>query len=139
MDLQLVVAGGYDKRVAENVEHLNELRDLATELGLSHTTLWSDSPEKQQEDPREFAVVFLPSFSEEQRSFLLSNSVCLLYTPSNEHFGIVPCEAMYSRLPVIAVNNGGPTESISTLPQFSLPPKTSIQVLLLFCCLFLCL
>ena len=32
--------------------------------------------------------------------------------PSNEHFGIVPVEAMYSGLPIIAVNNGGPTESV---------------------------
>jgi alpha-1,3/alpha-1,6-mannosyltransferase len=39
-ELQLIVAGGYDKRVAENVEHLNELCDLATSLELTHTTLW---------------------------------------------------------------------------------------------------
>jgi len=36
-----------------------------------------------------------------------------LYTPENEHFGIVPVEAMYCRTPVIACNSGGPKESIS--------------------------
>ena len=31
---------------------------------------------------------------------------------SGEHFGIVPIEAMYCRLPVVAVNDGGPTETV---------------------------
>jgi len=88
-------------------------------------------------------VVFLPSFSEYERAFLLKYAKVLVYTPSNEvsqkdicelggncswanlhlspfvadpariqHFGIVPVEAMYAGLPVVAVNSGGPTESI---------------------------
>ena len=40
-------------------------------------------------------------------------SDALLYTPSGEHFGIVPIEAMYVGLPVIAINDtAGPTESV---------------------------
>ena len=39
-------------------------------------------------------------------------SVCLCYTPSEEHFGIVPLESMYSKLPVIACNSGGPKETV---------------------------
>jgi alpha-1,3/alpha-1,6-mannosyltransferase len=35
-----------------------------------------------------------------------------VYTPQHEHFGIVPLEAMASGRPVIAVNSGGPTESV---------------------------
>eukprot|EP00828_Plagiopyla_frontata_P015287 TRINITY_DN1984_c0_g1_i6.p2 TRINITY_DN1984_c0_g1~~TRINITY_DN1984_c0_g1_i6.p2 ORF type:complete len:116 (+),score=27.11 TRINITY_DN1984_c0_g1_i6:176-523(+) len=35
-----------------------------------------------------------------------------LYTPENEHFGIVPVEAMYLECPVIACNSGGPVESV---------------------------
>jgi len=35
-----------------------------------------------------------------------------LYTPSFEHFGIVPVEAMYCGTPVIAVSNGGPRETV---------------------------
>ncbi len=31
---RLVVAGGYDSRLAENVEHLLELQQLASELGV---------------------------------------------------------------------------------------------------------
>lgn len=110
-ELQLVMAGGYDPRVRENVEHHRELADLASSLDLTHLTMLREAP-PTPEELQGVQVVFLPSFTEEQRSFLLANSFCLLYTPSNEHFGIVPCEAMYARLPVIAVNNGGPTESI---------------------------
>lgn len=36
----------------------------------------------------------------------------MLYTPENEHFGIVPCEAMYSGVPIIADKSGGPRESV---------------------------
>jgi len=36
----------------------------------------------------------------------------MLYTPENEHFGIVPVEAMYCGCIVLACNSGGPTESI---------------------------
>lgn len=36
----------------------------------------------------------------------------LVYTPRFEHFGIVPLEAMYLERCVLAVNSGGPTETI---------------------------
>lgn len=57
-------------------------------------------------------VWFLPSFTDQQRSALLAASLALLYTPVNEHFGIVPLEAMAACKPVIACNSGGPRESI---------------------------
>jgi alpha-1,3/alpha-1,6-mannosyltransferase len=52
------------------------------------------------------------SFTDEQKVALLYGCRCLVYTPSNEHFGIVPLEAMYCGKPVIAVNSGGPLESV---------------------------
>ncbi|NWJ04810.1 ALG2 mannosyltransferase, partial [Crypturellus undulatus] len=93
-EVHLVMAGGYDERVLENVEHYEELRSIATKLNIIDQ------------------VTFLRSFSDEQKISLLSNALCVLYTPSNEHFGIVPLEAMYMKCPVIAVNSGGPLESI---------------------------
>ncbi|CAM4591184.1 unnamed protein product [Lepidochelys kempii] len=93
-EVHLVLAGGYDERVLENVEHYEELKTIATKLNIS----------KQ--------VTFVRSFSDEQKISLFNNCVCVLYTPSNEHFGIVPLEAMYMRCPVIAVNSGGPLESV---------------------------
>ncbi|CAH2283457.1 Alpha-1,3 1,6-mannosyltransferase ALG2 [Pelobates cultripes] len=92
--VHLIIAGGYDERVKENVEHFQELHDLTAQLGIGDH------------------VTFLRSFSDEQKLNLLYNCICVLYTPSNEHFGIVPIEAMYMRSPVIAVNSGGPLESV---------------------------
>lgn len=43
----------------------------------------------------------------------MSSYLGLLYTPDREHFGIVPLESMQMGLPVIAVNSGGPTETIA--------------------------
>ncbi|XP_067425941.1 alpha-1,3/1,6-mannosyltransferase ALG2 [Emydura macquarii macquarii] len=93
-EVHLVLAGGYDERVLENVEHYEELKNISTKLNISEQ------------------VTFVRSFTDEQKISLLNNSVCVLYTPSNEHFGIVPLEAMYMRCPVIAVNSGGPLESV---------------------------
>lgn len=42
----------------------------------------------------------------------MKNTNVLLYTPENEHFGIVPVEAMYMGCIVVACNSGGPLESI---------------------------
>uniref|UniRef100_A0A672G5J2 Alpha-1,3/1,6-mannosyltransferase ALG2 n=2 Tax=Salarias fasciatus TaxID=181472 RepID=A0A672G5J2_SALFA len=93
--IHLVVAGGYDDRVAENVQHYAELKELAEQLRLGD------------------CVTFLRSPSDSQKVALLRGSTAVLYTPSREHFGIVPVEAMYCCCPVIAVNSGGPLESVS--------------------------
>uniref|UniRef100_A0AAV2MCU4 Alpha-1,3/1,6-mannosyltransferase ALG2 n=1 Tax=Knipowitschia caucasica TaxID=637954 RepID=A0AAV2MCU4_KNICA len=93
--VHLVVAGGYDERVTENVQHYNELKDLAEQIHL------------------EGCVTFLRSPSDSLKVELLRASAAVLYTPSREHFGIVPVEAMYCCCPVIAVNSGGPLESVA--------------------------
>ena len=91
---RLVVAGGYDSRVVENVEHLAELEALVAARGLGDV------------------VEFKPSIADAERVELLSSALCVLYTPDNEHFGIVPIEAMYVGTPVVAVASGGPLETV---------------------------
>merc|ERR1712050_454117 len=73
---------------------MGELEALAKELGVSDR------------------VVQMRSISSVTKATLLHRAACLLYTPDREHFGIVPVEAMYARVPVVAVNSGGPLESI---------------------------
>ena len=57
-------------------------------------------------------IEFLKSPTDQVKVDLFRSTDCLVYTPSGEHFGIVPLEAMYNELPVIAVNDGGPTETV---------------------------
>jgi alpha-1,3/alpha-1,6-mannosyltransferase len=90
----LIMAGGYDSRVAENREHFEEISLLVQSLKLGDK------------------VCLLRSPSDEAKLILLKSCNCLVYTPANEHFGIVPLEAMYVGRPVIAVNSGGPTETV---------------------------
>ena len=94
MRARLVLAGGYDKRVTENVEHFKELVNLAQEHGVLDK------------------IVFLKSPSDQEKVWLLKNCDCLVYTPAGEHFGIVPLEGMYCQTPVLAVNSGGPRETV---------------------------
>lgn len=92
--VHLIVAGGYDKRVEENVEYHLELIGLADELHVTDK------------------VIFLRSPSDIDKVSVLHHCKAVIYTPPNEHFGIVPLEAMYVGKPVIAHNSGGPMESI---------------------------
>lgn len=90
----LIIAGGYDKRVDENVEYHTELMILADKLKITEK------------------VIFLRSLSDVHKVSVLKHCSVLIYTPTNEHFGIVPIEAMHLGKPVIAHNSGGPRESI---------------------------
>lgn len=96
------------------MEYHQELQALADELHLTHSSFFHDRIPIQNKPKFDSSatVLFIPSFSEAQRQYLLSESTCLLYTPENEHFGIVPLEAMVSGLPVLAIRSGGPMESI---------------------------
>jgi len=92
--IRLVLAGGYDPDLPENVQHARELEDLALRLGVADR------------------VTQRRSVSSDEKARLLASCACLLYTPENEHFGIVPLEAMHARTPVVAVDSGGPRESV---------------------------
>ncbi|CAD6624897.1 HN1_G0032690.mRNA.1.CDS.1 [Saccharomyces cerevisiae] len=117
-NVKLVICGGYDERVAENVEYLKELQSLADEYELSHTTIYYQEI-KRVSDLKSFKannskIIFLTSISSSLKELLLERTEMLLYTPAYEHFGIVPLEAMKLGKPVLAVNNGGPLETIKS-------------------------
>eukprot|EP00977_Amphora_coffeiformis_P006029 scaffold1294_cov167-Amphora_coffeaeformis.AAC.10 len=90
----IIIAGGYDVQNVENVEYRGELGQHVKDYGLQDV------------------VTFRQSISDSERKELLRTALCVVYTPSNEHFGIVPLEAMYCQTPVLACNSGGPKESI---------------------------
>ncbi|PVI03611.1 glycosyltransferase family 4 protein [Periconia macrospinosa] len=109
-DARLVIAGGYDPRIAENVATYTELCELADSLKLKHAT--AKTVVTAQAIPDDIAVLFLHSVPNAFKATLLSTSRLLVYTPRNEHFGIVPLEAMLVGTPVLAANEGGPTETV---------------------------
>ncbi|KAF9431632.1 Alpha-1,3-mannosyltransferase-like protein [Entomortierella beljakovae] len=123
--IRLVIAGGYDTRVTENVEHHMELIQIAEDYGLRTWTLFPGQTDKEVRQDTQ--ILFLLSISDAQKLFLLQTSHALLYTPTNEHFGIVPVEAMYMKCPVVAVNSGGPTESVlNGVTGYLCPPEEEI-------------
>ena len=92
--VRLVLAGGFDHRLKENVEYYAELEAIVKSGGM------------------EDIVELRCNISDEERRTLFATAAAIVYTPSYEHFGIVPLEAMAAARPVIAVGLGGPCESI---------------------------
>ena len=74
--VSLVLAGGWDPRLEENVSYLEELKATAASAGLAD------------------AVEFRTNVSDAERRALFAECSALVYTPTGEHFGIVPIEAM---------------------------------------------
>lgn len=114
----LILAGGFDPRLSECRECFTRLQHLARELNF--LIVGCNEAEKPKDDAtvRQAAymgrrrVLFLKNISGPLKLFLLKKSVCLLYTPIEEHFGIVPCEAMYVGCLPVACDTGGPRETI---------------------------
>ena len=57
-------------------------------------------------------MIFIRNCAQDLKARLIQNSIALIYTPTNEHFGIVPLEAMALGRPLIADNSGGPMETV---------------------------
>ena len=89
-----MLAGGFDDRVEENARVFRELEQLIARLGVSES------------------VVLVKNLSSSAKLQMLQFCIALIYTPHNEHFGIVPIEAMVLGRPVVASNSGGPRETI---------------------------
>jgi alpha-1,3/alpha-1,6-mannosyltransferase len=92
---KLILAGGYDERLRECVEVRAFLEAEARALGVAGD------------------VEFRVSIANDEKRALLEACTCVLYTPANEHFGIVPLEAMAAGKPVVACDSGGPKESVA--------------------------
>jgi alpha-1,3/alpha-1,6-mannosyltransferase len=92
--LRLVIAGGYDARLAETVHHVADLEARAAQLGIGAQVNVRRSP------------------SDAECRALYSAARIVFFTAPYEHFGYVPLEAMAAGRPVIAPDSGGPTETV---------------------------
>jgi alpha-1,3/alpha-1,6-mannosyltransferase len=109
---KLVIAGGFDPRNAENSITHTHLQNLSESLNLTHATFRNNDTALTDLSSEDVDVLFLLSIPNELKQRLLRSAGLLLYTPTNEHFGIVPLEAMLAGIPVLATNTGGPLETV---------------------------
>ena len=96
--------------MSENVQYHTELQSLADSLSLKHAT--AKTVMTALAIPSDIQVLFTLSITNTFKTGLLSSASLLIYTPRNEHFGIVPLEAMLAGVPVLAANEGGPVETV---------------------------
>lgn len=94
----------------ENVHCHQTLVNLAESFGLQTAT--TKTVVSALNVPDDVDVLFLLSVPTTFKQLLLKTARLLLYTPENEHFGVVPLEAMLAGCPVLASNTGGPLETI---------------------------
>jgi len=106
----LVIAGGYDTNVQENIDYYHELKQCVRQHNLSYVDEYAK--DEAYDGSSVGLVVFRRSISSEEKVALMQTACSLLYTPANEHFGIVPLESMKHGTPVIAVDSGGPKETV---------------------------
>ena len=90
----LILAGGLDRSRRED-------RDTAAAVTTRVRDLALDGK-----------VTLRPSPSEAERLALLARSLCVVHPAPDEHFGIVPVEAMAAGRPLVAVAHAGPLESV---------------------------
>ncbi|MDF3055841.1 MAG: alpha,3/1,6-mannosyltransferase ALG2-like [Rariglobus sp.] len=91
---RLILAGGYDERLPEVRALLAGLRAQAEKAGVAAQ------------------VEFRLNVSTDDLEALWAGARALVHSMDGEHFGIVPVEAMARGLPVLAVNSGGPCETV---------------------------
>ena len=124
-NIKLIIAGGYDERVIENKNYFNELIQFCDKMKLKYQFLTQemiDNDDNKDDNDALFldnknidqsaSIYFVTKFPDKQKEELLKECSAVLYTPTNEHFGIVPVEAMLAMRPPIACKSGGPLETI---------------------------
>jgi alpha-1,3/alpha-1,6-mannosyltransferase len=92
--IRLVIAGGFDERLAECRGTLADLQA---------------STRRHRLEPQ---VRLLKSLPKEKILELLAHCWCVVHTAPREHFGYVPLEAMAAGRPVVVANTGGPAETV---------------------------
>jgi len=92
--LRLALVGGYDETAPDAASTAAALKEQAARAGVEGRIEWDFNP------------------TEAERLAWLARSRCLLYTPSDEHFGLGPIEAMAAARPVVAMDSGGPRETV---------------------------
>ena len=99
--VHLILAGGYDHRLADNRDCMKSIQQMIS-------------------GPIAHMVSILPNMSNDLKWGILQRADAVAFTPLNEHFGIVPVEAMLCGKPVVATCTGGLLETIGQSQQYGI-------------------
>ncbi|RKF79602.1 Alpha-1,3/1,6-mannosyltransferase alg-2 [Golovinomyces cichoracearum] len=108
--LAISAYAGLNSHVRQGVRLIIAGMRLRQSLGLKTQTIKKSL--NSLDSLEDVDVLFLLSISDYIKDILLKSARLLIYTPTNEHFGIVPLEAMLAGVPVLAANTGGPLETV---------------------------
>ena len=90
----LILAGGHDPKNEENIEYHRELRDIVASEGLTESVLFCLSPGIKDRASASETALNTVVLDDNTKIQLIHKCSVVLYTPRNEHFGIVPIEVL---------------------------------------------
>ncbi|HWB67955.1 MAG TPA: glycosyltransferase [Mycobacteriales bacterium] len=106
----------WEKRIELAIQALRAARERGSDVSLVIAGCVDSKSRPYLETLRQHAaglpVEFIVDPSDEDLASLYARCLALLFTAPNEDWGIVPLEAMASGAPVLAVDAGGPKESV---------------------------
>ena len=79
--VKLLIGGGFDPFLLENIQHFSELTKLCNDLSLN----WCEISNWNDPQPG-FDVYFAKNLTESQREEALQNAIAVLYTPDNGNY-----------------------------------------------------
>jgi glycosyltransferase involved in cell wall biosynthesis len=117
----------WEKRIELAIQALRAARESGTEASMVIAGGVDSKSRPYLQTLREHAeglpVTFVVDPSDEDLASLYARCLAVVFTAPNEDWGVVPLEAMASGAPVIAVDAGGPRESvIHNVTGWLLPP-----------------
>jgi len=94
----------------KNIEFLEKLANLSINILVAGRG--SETKYLQELEEKRKNIIYVGTVNEDEKFFLYKNAKVFIFLPLAEPLGVTVMEALSQNTPVVAFNNGGPTETV---------------------------